>query len=57
MIIEFENINIEALRKITKDDAKRLRAIPYKYEADKVHVIVSKIDTNLKSELKFIFDK
>lgn len=57
MMIEFENINIEALRKITKDDAKRLRAIPYKYEGDKVHVIVSKIDTNLKSELKFIFDK
>ena len=31
--------------------------LPYKYEGNKVHVIVSKIDTNLKSELKFIFDK
>ena len=56
-MINFENINIDILRKITKDDAKRLKAIPYKCENERIHIIASKVDVNMKNELKFIFDK
>ena len=56
-MINFENINIDILRKITKDDAKRLKAIPYKCENERIHIIASRVDVNMKNELKFIFDK
>lgn len=56
-MINFENINIDVLRKITRDDAIRLKAIPYKYEKERIHIIASKIEVNMKNELRFIFDK
>ena len=56
-MVNFEKINIDILRKITKDDAKRFKAIPYKYENDKIYIISSKIDINVENELKFIFNK
>lgn len=56
-MIKFEDINIDILRKITKDDAKRLKAIPYKCENERIHIIGSKVDMNTKNELRFIFDK
>ena len=56
-MIKSEDINIDILRKITKDDAKRLKAIPYKCENERIHIIGSKVDMNTKNELRFIFDK
>ena len=56
-MIKFEDINIDILRKITKDDARRLKAIPYKCENERIHIIGSKVDMNTKNELRFIFDK
>lgn len=56
-MINFESVNINILRKITKDDAKRLKAIPYKCENERIHIIASKVDMNMKNELRFIFDK
>ncbi|MCD2500222.1 MULTISPECIES: GspE/PulE family protein [Clostridium] len=57
MLIDFEKINIKILRKITKDDAKRLKAIPYRNEGEKIYIIASNVNLNIKNELKFIFDK
>lgn len=57
MLIDFEKINIKILRKITKDDAKRLKAIPYRNEGEKIYIIASDVNLNIKNELKFIFDK
>ena len=56
-MIDFEKINIKILRKITKDDAKRLKAIPYRNEGEKIYIIASNVNLNIKNELKFIFDK
>ena len=57
MLIDCEKINIKILRKITKDDAKRLKAIPYRNEGEKIYIIASNVNLNIKNELKFIFDK
>ena len=57
ILIDFEKINIKILRKITKDDAKRLKAIPYRNEGEKIYIIASNVNLNIKNELKFIFDK
>lgn len=56
-MVNFKSVNIDILRKITKDDAKRLRAIPYKCENEKIYIIASNINIGMKNELKFIFDK
>ena len=49
MLIDFEKINIKILRKITKDDAKRLKAIPYRNEGEKIYIIASNVNLNIKN--------
>lgn len=57
MFVRLDDIDIEVLRKITKDDALRLKSIPYMIKDKRVHIITSEINTNITNELKFIFNK